>query len=117
MSADHPAPSSQTAAVLGAAHRQQRQDAASSQPGSDGLCIVAAVSHHRIWTTPRPSPLALEWQNPSTRASASCELVSVGGAKPEGTRVASDDLVALGGAVRDVRHQAGWRGGARLFGR
>src|SRR5262249_10149647 len=37
---DDPAPSSQTAAVLGAAHRQQRQDAASSQPGSDCLCIV-----------------------------------------------------------------------------
>jgi hypothetical protein len=40
---DDPAPSSQTAAVLGTAHRQQRQDAASSQPRSDGLCIVAAV--------------------------------------------------------------------------
>jgi len=44
---DDPAPSSQTAAVLGTAHRQQRQDAASSQPGSDGLCLVAAVSDHR----------------------------------------------------------------------
>ena len=60
---DDPAPSSQTAAVLGAAHRQQRQDAASSQPGPDCLCIIAAVSHHTIWTTPRPSPLALEWKN------------------------------------------------------
>ena len=60
---DDPAPSSQTAAVLGTAHRQQRQDAASSQPGSDCLCIVVAVSHHTIWATPRPSPLALEWKN------------------------------------------------------
>src|SRR4029450_12387357 len=60
---DDPAPSSQTAAVLGAAHRRQRQDAASSQPGSDCLRIVAAVSHHTIWTTPRPSPLALEGKN------------------------------------------------------
>jgi len=75
---DDPAPSSQTAAVLGTAHRQQRQDAASSQPGSDGLCIVAAVSHHRIWATSRPSPRALEWRNRIHQRQCLLRVVSVG---------------------------------------
>jgi len=75
---DDPAPSSQTAAMLGTAHRQQRQDAASSQPGSDGLCIVAAVLHHRIWATPRPSPRALEWRNRIHQRQCFLRVVSVG---------------------------------------
>jgi hypothetical protein len=75
---DDPAPSSQTAAVLGTAHRQQWQDAASSQPRSDGLCIVAAVSHHRIWATLRPSPRALEWRNRISQRQCLLRVVSVG---------------------------------------
>ena len=75
---DNPAPSSQTAAVLGAARRQQREDAASLQPGSDGLCVVAAVPHHTIWATPRPSPLALEWKNRTHQRQCLLRVVSVG---------------------------------------
>jgi hypothetical protein len=48
-------------------------------PGSDCLCIVAAVSHHTIWTTPRPSPLALEWKNRIHQRQCLLRVVSVGG--------------------------------------
>ena len=68
----------QTAAVLRAPHRQQRQDAASSQPRSDCVRIVAAVSHHTIWTTARPSPLALEWKNRIHQRQCLLRVVSVG---------------------------------------
>ena len=74
---DDPAPSSQTAAVQRAAHRQQRQDAASSQPGSDCLRIVAPVSHHTIWAMPRPSSLALEWKNRIHQRQSLLRIVSV----------------------------------------
>lgn len=42
------------------------------------LCIVAAVSHHTIWTTPRPSPLALEWKNRIHQRQCLLRVVSVG---------------------------------------
>src|SRR4029450_12525817 len=102
---DDPAPSSQTAAVLGAAHRRQRQDAASSQPGSDCLCIVAAVSHHTIWATPRPSPLALEWQNRIHQRQCLLRVVSVGAGQANRERHAPPvaDQMALAPALAPTR--------------
>jgi hypothetical protein len=61
---DDPAPSSQTAAVLGTVHRQQRQDAASSQPGSDGSgiwtgLVTAADRADGTTVHDRPRPINL----------------------------------------------------------
>ena len=111
---DDPPPSSQTPAVLGAAHRQQRHDAASSQPRSDCLCIVAAVSHHTIWAMPRPSPLALEWKNRIHQRQCLLRVVSVGAGQAHGERARlarrkSDGACSRAWPVRWDSDQSGHR--------
>ena len=100
----HPAPSPQSTAVFGVAHRGQRHDAALTQTLPDRLGVITAVTAHAIRTMPRSSALSLQKWDGVNQGEGLLRVVPVGSGELDNQRNSASiaDQMALAAQLGPV---------------
>ena len=70
--------------MLGAAHRDQRENPTDSQTVADRIRVVAAIGDDAIRSTPRSSAFALEWRNVIHQRQGFLRIIAVRACQPDG---------------------------------
>ena len=74
---DDPPPPAQAAAVLGATHRQQRQNVPRAQAAPDGCRIIATVAVHAHWPAPGSAAFASKGRNRINQSQGLLRVISI----------------------------------------